>query len=108
MRRLITILAIILMGMTALSASQRWENVDASVGVFTHVPSTAGDDAVEVAVSDGYVYVAIPSESSVKVFTILGQLVCQETLQAGTHRMQLSTKGMYIIKVGDVTKRVAI
>ena len=58
MRRLITILAIILMGMTALSASQRWENVDAPVGVFTHVPSTAGDDAVEVAVSDGYVSAA--------------------------------------------------
>lgn len=61
-----------------------------------------------MAVRDSCIYVTSPRQVSVKVFTILGQLISQETLPAGTHRLQMSAKGIYILKLGTTTRRVTI
>ncbi|MDE6041077.1 MAG: T9SS type A sorting domain-containing protein, partial [Muribaculaceae bacterium] len=42
----------------------------------------------------------------VEVYTILGQLVTRRKLPAGTTRLQLSQRGIYILKSGGMTRRV--
>ena len=67
------------------------------------------DDAtVEMTVKEGYVYIGSSRPVTIKVFTILGQLISQESLSAGTHRLRMTTRGVYILKVGSLTRRVTI
>ena len=63
---------------------------------------------VEVVVRDGYIYVTTPRPASVKVLSILGQLISQQNIPAGTSRLRISARGIYILKVGSITKRVTI
>ena len=44
----------------------------------------------------------------VKVFTILGRLVSSETAPAGKSQLALPAHGVYIVKVGDLTCKVAV
>ena len=105
MRQLLAILAVVLLAMTASSAAPRWESVDTPVEMEVISDQKPDDDAtVEMTVKEGYVYIG----SSVKVFTILGQLISQESLSAGTHRLRMTTRGVYILKVGSLTRRVTI
>lgn len=62
----------------------------------------------EVAVRDGYVYVTLSRRAQVKVFTILGQAVSQAELPAGTSRLRISARGIYILKAGDITLRITL
>lgn len=78
----------------------KWETVDQSA------PYTGEDVAVRV--HDGYLYVTLASATRVKLFTILGQPVVDTTLGAGTSRLKLSSRGIYILKAGTVTKRITI
>lgn len=78
----------------------RWEAVNVTVEV-------AVDD-VEVAVRDGYIYVSLARPAQVKIFTILGQPVTQATLPAGTSRIKVPARGIYILKTGSATKRITI
>ena len=62
----------------------------------------------DVRVSEGYVYVTTTRSVTVKVFSILGQLISQETIQPGISRFRLPSRGIYILKVGTLTKRITI
>lgn len=85
-----------------------WEQVS--------VPSPqhqAGADEVaaertSVTVRGGYIYVTCARPENVKIFTILGQLVSQQTLPAGTSRLRLKERGVYILKTDSLTRRVTI
>lgn len=107
MRQLLTILAVIVLSLTALGTPPSWESVDAPIRVVTAEQKT-DDASIGVAVEDGYIYVAVSRPVAVKVFTILGQLISQDTLQAGTHRLRITARGVYILKVGSSTRRVTI
>ena len=85
----------------------RWEAVDAPDRMFTEMRSDPEAQA-EMAVRENYIYIATPRSVNVKVFTILGQLISQSTLPAGIHRLPMSAKGIYIIKIGSSTRRVTI
>ena len=45
---------------------------------------------------------------TVRVYTILGQMVSQATLQAGTSELRLGTRGIYLVRIGNLTQKVAI
>lgn len=108
MRRLLSTLALALtLSMAATGATPRWEGVDVPPRVASTTQHT-GDGAVDVAVIDGYIYIGATRQVSVKVFTILGQLISQETLPAGSHRLRMTARGVYILKVGESTIRVTI
>lgn len=79
----------------------RWETVQTIV-------SELSDDSFDVAVREQYIYVFTPRPVSIKLFTILGQLVSQGSLPAGTSRLRLNSRGIYILKAGDVTRRINI
>ena len=65
-------------------------------------------DGIEIFSKDGNIVVKLPHKAQVKVFTILGQLVSQAELNAGTSMLKVNSRGIYIVKVGSVTKKVAM
>lgn len=108
MRQLLAILTVALWAMTASSAAPRWEGVDTPVSMEAVTDSKTDDNVVEMAVKEGYIYIGTSRPVTVKVFTILGQLISQESLSPGTHRLRMSTRGVYILKIGTSTRRVTI
>ncbi|MDE5586190.1 MAG: T9SS type A sorting domain-containing protein [Muribaculaceae bacterium] len=88
----------------SLSIAKGWEAVRADV---SGLNSVAHDEEVEIRVSPGHVVVVASQPVQIKVFTILGQVVSSETLPAGTSRLPLS-HGVYIVKVGDLTCKIAV
>jgi len=63
---------------------------------------------IEVRAAKGAIYVTTSRPVQVKVFSILGQLVSQETIPAGTSRLALGSHGIFIVKIADVTCKVAL
>lgn len=109
MRKGIAILLLLLCMAVVSMAAPKWESVNVSGQMAALTERTAEtSESVEVIVNDGYIYVSCQRPTTVKVFTILGQLISQETLPAGTHRLRMSSKGIYILKAADVTRRVTI
>lgn len=107
MRRLIAITLTAMLAMLAATASApRWEAVDVPGRIFSE--QRFDSETADVAVVDNTIYIATQRPVSVKVFTILGQLVSQATLPAGTHRLVMKAKGIYILKIGTTTRRVTI
>ena len=105
LRRLFTVIAVFaaLCG-PALCEAKGWEALRADV---SGLNSVAHDNDVEIRVAPGHVVVVASQSVQIKVFTILGQVVSSETLPAGTSRLQLS-HGVYIVKVGDLTCKIAV
>lgn len=97
-------------GQTSTSpAAAQWQSTGTpkeSAWVFADDP--AAGEKIDVTVHDGHVYVSTNRPVSVKVFTILGQPVTTRTLQAGTTRLRLPLRGIYILKAGETTRRINI
>lgn len=81
-----------------------WEPVRTDV---SGLNSVARDSEVEVRVSPGHVVVVTSQQMQVKIFTILGQVVADDVLPAGTSRLPLP-HGVYIVKIGDITCKIAV
>lgn len=103
--RLMTMAALTLMSVPAVAAPS-WEKV-APVRQ-SEVTDVVDADAVDVSVYNGSIYLNLNSKTEVKVFTILGQLVAHQKLDAGAWRMTLPARGIYILKAGSVTRRITI
>lgn len=72
------------------------------------VSSGEDTDAIDIVVRGRSIYVTVSRPIQVKIFTILGQLIVQQNLPAGTTRLNVSARGIYILKAGDVTRRITI
>ena len=96
--------AVLLLPGSLAAAAPVWEKV---APVSTEV-ADAITDSYEVRLSDNAIILTLPDKTSVKVFTILGQLVAEKQLEAGTWRLPLSARGIYILKVGTSTRRITI
>ena len=103
LRVMVAVLAAMLLG-SPLCEAKGWEAVRADV---SGLNSVAHDEDVEIRVAPGHVVVVASQQVQIKVFTILGQVVSSETLPAGTSRLPLS-HGVYIVKVGALTCKVAV
>ena len=105
LRVLLTATAIMAVALSpSLCYAKGWETLRADV---SGLNSVAHDNDVEIRVSPGHVVVVASQQVHIKVFTILGQVVSSETLPAGTSRLPLS-HGVYIVKVGDLTCKIAV
>lgn len=62
----------------------------------------------EISTASGVIVVTANHPVQIKIFTILGRLVNSETLPAGKSQLQLPAHGVYIVKIGDVTCKVAV
>ncbi|MCM1319326.1 MAG: hypothetical protein NC217_02970 [Muribaculaceae bacterium] len=63
---------------------------------------------VEISTLPGVIMINSTRQIQVKVFSVLGQLVSSATLPAGVSQLNLGTHGVFIVKVGDVTCKVAL
>ena len=63
---------------------------------------------VEVRTLSGTILIYANRPVQVRVFSILGQLVSSDTVPAGVSQLTLGTHGMFIVKVGDLTCKVAL
>lgn len=71
--------------------------------VATEVPQPA-----TVAVYDGTIYITVPESTTIRIYTILGNLVLEKKVPSGTTQIQLKARGIYLINTGDSIKRIAL
>jgi len=65
-------------------------------------------DGVEIFQRSGAITIRTQRTIQVKVFTILGQLVSQATLPPGVSELKLNSRGIYMVKAGNFTQKVAV
>lgn len=86
------------------SAKVQWRETSGEV----QGKSLIAADGVEIFQRSGTIIIRTQRSVQVKVFTILGQLVSQATLQPGTSELKLNSRGIYLVKVGSITQKVAL
>ena len=92
---------------SVVSAKVQWQSTSNEVqGKSLTDPKST--DGVEIFQRSGTIIIRTQRTVQVKVFTILGQLVSQATLQPGTSVLRLNTRGIYMVKLGNITQKVAI
>lgn len=68
----------------------------------------AQTDGVEIFGKDGTITIRTQRKITVKVFTILGQLVSQASLNVGSSELKVGLRGIFIVKIGNITQKVAL
>ena len=109
MRRLIAILTLgLVLGLgNAALAEIQWHETNRDVqGKTWNDPRTS--DGIQIYGSNGTITIGTPRRINVRVYTILGQMVSQATLQPGTSELRLGSRGIYLVRIGNLTQKVAI
>ena len=107
MRLLLSIFMLLVTTIVMHGAAPKWEEVN-NPPVEVVMEAGESDTAAHSTVKDGYVYITTTEPITVKVFTILGQLISSEKIPAGTHRLKINARGIYILKIGGTTRRITI
>ena len=89
----------------AMGASKSWEALKTERSDARYV---VRDSETEKKTARGVIIISSSRPLQVKVFTILGQLVSSETIAAGTSQFAPGAHGVYIVKAGDLTCKVAL
>lgn len=107
-RRFFVILAALMMLAAPLTMSARaqWRETTQVQGRSLTDPKAT--DGVEIFQRSGTITIRTQRTIQVRVFTILGQLVSQATLQPGIAELKLNTRGIYLVKIGNITQKVAL
>lgn len=110
MKRIILISAIIAAaflgyGVPVTAAVKGWEIVKMDLRGTKQVLK---DSDIEIRTAPAMIIVTSSQPVKIKVFTILGRLISDETLQPGTSRLNMDSSGVYILKAGELTCKVAI
>jgi hypothetical protein len=109
MKRLLAILTLVFalgLGNTALAEIQWHETKRDVEGKTWNDPRTS--DGIEIYGSNGTITIVTPKRITVRVYTILGQMVSQAVLQPGTSELKLGSRGIYLVRIGNLTQKVAI
>ena len=88
-------------------AEVQWHETNREVqGKSLNDPRTS--DGVEIYGSNGVITIVTPKRITVRVYTILGQMISQATLQPGTSELRLGSRGTYLVRIANITQKVAI
>ena len=90
-----------------IGAQTHWREASNDTAV-QNTEARIATEGIEIYSKDGHIVVHLPHKAQVKVFTILGQLVSQAELNAGTSMLKMNSRGIYIVKVGNITQKVAM
>ncbi len=83
-----------------------WEEVSSPQPAVVQGFDTESD--VSIVVADGYIYISSEKPVTVKIFSILGQLISKESLKPGMHHIKLDSRGIYILRAGSTTRRITL
>lgn len=89
----------------AQSAPRGWESVRSDV---SEMKLIRHESDFEIRATTGAIIVTASRPVSIKIFTILGRMVSTETIPVGTYRLPLPASGVYIVRFGDTTIKVAV
>ncbi|MEF9924137.1 MAG: hypothetical protein RR061_07310 [Muribaculaceae bacterium] len=112
MRRLIVSCAIIIIAFVVsinldAQSQPQWHEVTYEVNLPSLVdPHTS--DGIEIYSKDGTIIIKTPKNVQVKVFTILGQLISQDVINRGVSELKINSRGIFIIKIGGITQKIAL
>ena len=109
MKRLLVILSLVLtLGLNNMALAEvQWRETNREVqGRTWNDPRSS--DGIEIYGRNGTITIVTPKRITVRVYTILGQIVSQATLQPGTSELRLGTRGIYLVRIGNLTQKVAI
>ena len=110
-RKILLILTVALSAMMMpwcdAAAQMQWRETTHTVSV-PSLNDPRQSDGVESYGINSSIYVRTPHRIQDKVFTILGQMVSQAVLNPGTSELKINSRGIYIVKIGNVTQKVAL
>jgi len=107
LRRLCAILLVMLTLSQTAVAELQWRETNREVHGKSLV-DTRVSDGIEIYGSKGTITIVTPRRIVVRVYTILGQMISQATLSAGTSELHLESRGVYLVKIGSLTQKVAL
>ncbi|MDE7024642.1 MAG: hypothetical protein K2O88_02035 [Paramuribaculum sp.] len=105
LRKLILSIIVMASVLSADASVRTWESAERFP---VSVEQVAQPDDISVAVYEGYVYVFVRQQTHVKLFTLLGQVIVQDTLAPGVYRYKLTSRGIYLLKAGTSTRRITL
>lgn len=91
--------------LSAGAHSKGWETVKEEIVASHHVVS---DSELEIKTGRGVIYITTSKHLNVKIFTILGSRIADDSLAPGSYQFAVPTHGVYIIKAGELTCKVAV
>lgn len=86
-------------------AAKGWERMKA---YSIEAKSVAKEESIEILATRNDIIVSTSQPVEIKIFTILGRLVTADSLEPGVSRYHISAHGVYIVKAGELTCKVAI
>ena len=105
-QRIIAIAALLLSFTVAPPAyAKGWEQAKTNREALRHV---ASDSELEIRAGGGVIYLTSSKPVNIKIFTILGSRIADDNLPAGSYQFAVPTHGVYLIKAGDITCKVAV
>lgn len=108
MRRKFIYKLLIALALTASAspvAAKGWETLKIEKAQAQRVASTS---EIEIKAVRGVIYINTSKSVNIKIFTILGSRIADDTLAPGSYQFLVPTHGVYIIKAGDLTCKVAV
>ena len=63
---------------------------------------------IEVSIKDGSIYIRTPRKVQVVVYTILGQIVTDRTINPGLSELKIGVRGIYLVKIEGQTQKIAL
>lgn len=90
------------------SDAQPWEEASRPADSREVIRETTENEDIEIDIKDGWVYVTTSKPVTIRIFTILGQQITSETIPAGTKRIHIASRGIYILRAGTITRRITI
>lgn len=89
----------------SFAANKGWEPTKS---VHTEAKSVTKDARIEVLTRPSTIIVNVSQPVKIEVFTILGRLVSSTNLNPGTYEFPVSVHGVYIVKFGETTCKIAV
>lgn len=96
---------ILLFSSGVLMAAPRWEPMHADISIAKSVSKEADKEILSM---PSVILLNLHQQEKVEVFTILGRLVVEESLPPGSYQLNVEGHGIYIVKIGDLTCKVAL
>jgi len=103
LRRHIFAVATAIMTVAVCSGALHWEMLAPAPAA-----ELSEEERIDIKVDNGSIYITVNRPVQAKVLTIVGQLIANDNLQPGTSRLKITAKGIYILKIGSLTKRISI
>ena len=86
-------------------ASHLWTPLKSEV---TGTKTIMKDEEIEIQTLPSVIMLNINQTSKIEIFSILGRLLSSETLPPGSYEYRVESHGIYIVKIGDMTCKVAL